>query len=116
MKCLDTDWDLTEGFSTWNRVLGCFLFYPFSSVLGTNISPSSDSSTPTSLPCFASSRQTLGLAQAIRSVQMRELFIWSDERENASKSLILCLSLSVDCGTDAAAGTPASLPLAGSDV
>lgn len=39
----------------------------------------------TFLPCFTSLRQTLGLTWAIRSVQMRELFIWADECGNTSK-------------------------------
>lgn len=39
----------------------------------------------TFLPCFTSLRQTLGLTRAIRSVQMRELFIWADECGNTSK-------------------------------
>ena len=30
MKCLDTDWDLTEGFSTWNPDSGRLLILPFS--------------------------------------------------------------------------------------
>lgn len=68
----------------------------------------------TFLPCFTYSRQTLGLTLAIHSVQMRELFIWSDERENTWKSFILSLPFPVDCDTDAALGTPVS-PFAGSD-
>lgn len=115
MKCLDTDWDLTEGFSTWNHVLVDFLFYPFLVCTWSQYISQQKFFHIAFLPCFAYSRQTLGLARAIHSVQTRELFIWSDERENTSKSLILGLSFSTGCGTDVASGTPPSSP-AGSDV
>lgn len=43
---------------------------------------------------------------------MRELSIWSDERENTSKSVILSLSFSADCEADVAVGTPVTAPAA----
>lgn len=114
MKCLDTDWDLTEGFSTWNRVLGGFLFYPFLFCTWSQYISQQRFFHIAFLPCFTYSRQTLGLMQEIHSVQMRELFGLTNVRTQVNHSF-WGLSFSTDYGTDVAAGTPASTP-AGSDV
>lgn len=101
MKYLEPVGGLTTGFSTLESCsAGLFLCpsLPHLAPLWTQYISQQQAFHITFPPCFTSPRQTLGLTCAIHSVQMRELFIWSDQCGNANQLFTHSQSLFGNCG------------------
>jgi hypothetical protein len=105
MQYLEPTGEQTTGFGTWERYSsGCY-FTPFSSLSCLDSIYFPVASLPYCFSAVLHLLQTHSDYRAIRSVQMRELFIWSDERGNTSK--LLAQSQSFSAHHDGAAAAQA---------